>query len=146
MKHCIFLLLLLTYSCQNKITSDLEPSASATIETAESSSENEEMEDEITISVQWLGISCFCANWIEYQHLPKLKDDVYGKMKDKYGIHLVPSDSSNNFNNSAAIKGQTPLVLKLKGRYFKDEQTHSVKGMTFTSRTFRYDESEMIEY
>jgi hypothetical protein len=105
-----------------------------------------EFESDTTIVVEWLGLSCFCPNWIEIKHLNELKNDTLGVIKDEYSISLLPSDSLNNIYNHPAVGAQTPLVFKLKGRYFRKKMRHEAKGMSYVVKTFQYYTYEMIEY
>ncbi len=107
---------------------------------------NKEFEIDTSITVEWLGISCYCPNWIEISHLKELKNDTLGIVLDEYSISLLPSDSLNNIYNHPAVGTQTPLVFKLKGRYFRKKIKHEAKGMSYVVKTFQYDTYEMVEY
>lgn len=103
-------------------------------------------EKDTTIIVEWLGLSCYCPNWIEISHLKELKNDTLGIIKDKFSIAISASNGSKNLYKDDKFGIQTPLVYKLKGRFFVEEITHKEKGLTYNSRTFEYDSYEMIEY
>ena len=105
-----------------------------------------EFKEDTTITVEWLGLSCFCPNWIEIEHLKELKNDALGIMKDKFSISILPSDPTHNIYNNQNVGNQTPLVFKLKGRFYRNKIRHEAKGMLYESRTFQYDDYEMIEY
>jgi hypothetical protein len=93
-----------------------------------------------TISVQWLGLSCFCPNWIEYQYVSQLKNDSLGKLKDQFAIAIQPSEKSTNLYDHPMVGNQTPLTFNVKGRYLDKPLKHEAKGLSYVARTFEYDE------
>lgn len=103
-------------------------------------------EKDATITVEWLGLRCFCPNWIETQHLKKLQNDSLGRLKDDLSISITPGMGSINLYEDDNFETQTPLVYKLKGRFFIEPIKHEAKGVIYYSRTFEYDSYEMIEY
>ena len=103
-------------------------------------------DEKTTITVQWLGLSCYCPNWIETSHLNELKNDTLGIIKDEFSISLLPSDTSNNIYKHPNVGNQTPLIFELKGKYYSKLIKHESKGMSYEVRTFRYDSFKMIEY
>jgi hypothetical protein len=106
---------------------------------------NNEFGNDTTIYVKWLGLSCFCPNWIETKYNSKLESDSLGTIKDEFSISLIPTDSLKDLNKSPLIGKQTPLLLKLKGRFYKSKVVHNSKNLSYTSRTFQYDSYLIIE-
>jgi hypothetical protein len=107
---------------------------------------DQEFTQDTTITVEWLGQSCFCPNWIEISYLPEMRNDTLGVVKDNFSIALQASDPLNDLHNDPLIGKQTPLVFKLNGRFFKDPIEHTSKGQSFKARTFQYDAYQMLEY